>query len=137
MPFTQVAGQSELIDRLKAGDEAAFSWLVDTYSPSLKRVALGFVVGEAVAEDVVQETWLAVLTGITRFEGRSSLKTWLFKILVNRATTRSAREAKTIPFSVLEAEERDEPAVSPERFLPADDPSFPGHWATRPSALGT
>ena len=70
--------EGELIDRLQRGDEAAFTWLVDTYSPSLKRLALVFVSVDAVAEEVVQETWLAVLTGIARFEGRSSLKTWLF-----------------------------------------------------------
>lgn len=127
--LTKLATEAELIDRLRNGDEGAFTWLVDTYSPSLKRLALGFVAGEAVAEEVVQETWLAVLTGIARFEGRSSLKTWLFKILTNRAKTRSAREGRTVPFSELESAGRDEPAVSPDRFLPADHPSFPGHWA--------
>ena len=130
VPVTKLATEAELIDRLRSGDEAAFTWLVDTYSPSLKRLALGFVAGEAVAEEVVQETWLAVLTGIDRFEGRSSLKTWLFKILTNRAKTRGAREGRTVTFSELESAHRDEPAVSPERFLPADHPSFPGHWAT-------
>ena len=132
MPVTKLATEAELIDRLRSGDEAAFTWLVDTYSPSLKRLALGFVAGEAVAEEVVQETWLAVLTGINRFEGRSSLRTWLFKILTNRAKTRGAREGRTVTFSELESAHRDEPAVSPERFLPADHPSFPGHWATPP-----
>ena len=132
MPLTKLANEAELIDRLRSGDEDAFTWLVDNYSPSLKRLALGFVAGEAVAEEVVQETWLAVLTGITRFEGRSSLKTWLFKILTNRAKTRGVREGRTVTFSELESADRDEPAVSPERFLPADHPSFPGHWATPP-----
>lgn len=132
MPLTKLATEAELIDRLRSADEGAFTWLVDTYSPSLKRLALGFVAGEAVAEEVVQETWLAVLTGISRFEGRSSLKTWLFTILTNRAKTRGAREARTVPFSELESAEGDEPAVSPERFLPADHASFPGHWATPP-----
>lgn len=131
MPPTKLATEAELIDRLRSGDEGAFTWLVDTYSPSLKRLALGFVAREAVAEEVVQETLLAVLTGISRFEGRSSLKTWLFKILTNRAKTRGAREGRTVTFSDLESAERDDPAVSPERFLPADHPTFPGHWATR------
>lgn len=131
---TKLASDAELIDRLRNGDEAAFTWLVDTYSPSLKRLALGFVAGEAVAEEVVQETWLAVLTGIARFEGRSSLKTWLFKILSNRAKTRGAREGRTVPLSELEFAEGAGPSVSPERFLPADHPSFPGHWATPPYA---
>ena len=130
VPVTKLATEAELVDRLRSGDEAAFTWLVDTYSTSLKRLALGFVAGEAVAEEVVQETWLAVLTGIDRFEGRSSLRTWLFKILTNRAKTRGAREGRTVTFSELESTDRDEPAVSPERFLPADHPSFPGHWAT-------
>ena len=124
--------EAELIDRLRGGDEAAFTWLVDTYSPSLKRLALAFVSIDAVAEEVVQETWLAVLTGIGRFEGRSSVKTWLFKILTNRAKTRGAREKRTVRFSELEPEDRDGPAVSPERFLPPDHPSFPGHWSTPP-----
>jgi len=124
--------EAELIDRLRSGDEAAFTWLVDTYSPSLKRLALAFVSVDAVAEEVVQETWLAVLTGIGRFEGRSSVKTWLFKILTNRAKTRGAREKRTLRFSELEPEDQDGPAVSPERFLPPDHPSFPGHWSTPP-----
>ncbi len=124
--------EAELIDRLRDGDEAAFTWLVDTYSPSLKRLALAFVSVDAVAEEVVQETWLAVLTGIGRFEGRSTVKTWLFKILTNRAKTRGAREKRTVRFSELESEDRDGPAVSPERFLPPDHPSFPGHWSTPP-----
>jgi RNA polymerase sigma-70 factor, ECF subfamily len=124
--------EAELIDRLQSGDEAAFSWLVDTYSASLKRLALVFVSADAVAEEVVQETWLAVLTGVGRFEGRSSLKTWLFKILTNRAKTRAAREKRTVRFSELEPEDGDGPVLSPERFLPPDDPTFPGHWSTPP-----
>lgn len=132
VPLTKLATEAELIDRLRSGDEGAFTWLVDTYSSSLKRLAMGFVAGEAVAEEVVQETWLAVLTGISRFEGRSSLKTWLFRILVNRAKTRGAREGRTISFTELDSAERYEPAVSPERFLPADHPLYPGHWASPP-----
>jgi len=124
--------EAELIGRLQRGDEAAFTWLVDTYSPSLKRLALVFVSVDAVADEVVQETWLAVLTGVGRFEGRSSLKTWLFKIVTNRAKTRAAREKRTIQFSELRPEDGDGPAVSAERFLPPDDPSFPGHWSTPP-----
>ena len=96
------SSEAELIDQLRAGDEAAFAWLVDNYSPSLKRLALAFVSDDGVAEEVVQETWLAVITGIGRFEGRSSLKTWLFKILTNRAKTRGARDSRTLRFSDLE-----------------------------------
>jgi len=86
-------------------------------------------------ETRVQETWLAVLTGITRFEGRSSVKTWIFKILTNRAKTRAIRERRTINFSELEdPKEPDQPAVDPSRFLPVAHPTHPGHWASPPEA---
>jgi len=92
---------------------------------------LAFVSTDAVAEEVVQETWLAVLTGISRFEGRSSVKTWIFKILANRAKTRAIRERRTINFSELDDPfEPDQPAVDPARFLPASHPTWPGHWAS-------
>ena len=97
------------------------------------RLAEVFVSSVAVAEEVVQETWLAVLTGIGRFEGRSSIKTWLFTILTNRAKTRAWRERRTISFSAFESvEEGFEPAVDPGRFLPASHPDWPGHWAAPP-----
>lgn len=121
-----------VVDRLRAGDEAAFAWLVDTYSASLVRVARTFVPSVAIAEEVVQETWLAVVAGIQRFEARSSLKTWLFSILINRAKTRARRESRTIPFSDLEKAGDDEPAVEPTRFLPPDHSQWPGHWAVPP-----
>jgi len=86
---------------------------------------------DALAEEVVQETWLAVLTGIARFEGRSSVKTWIFKILANRAKTRAIREKRTINFSELgDPLEPGQPAVDPARFLPASHPIWPGHWAS-------
>jgi RNA polymerase sigma-70 factor, ECF subfamily len=125
------SAEADLIDRLRRGDEAAFVCLVNTYSPSLRRLALAFVSVDAVAEEVVQETWLAVLTGIARFEGRSSVKTWIFKILTNRAKTRAIRERRTINFSELEDPlEPDQPAVDPARFLPTSHPTWPGHWAS-------
>jgi RNA polymerase sigma-70 factor, ECF subfamily len=120
-----------LVDRLRAGDESAFAWLVDRYSAPLMRLARAFVPSSAFAEDVVQETWLAVITGIARFEARSSLKTWLFTILVNRAKSRASREGRTIPFSALEYGAR-EPAVEPSRFLPPDHPQWPHHWGVPP-----
>jgi RNA polymerase sigma-70 factor (ECF subfamily) len=127
------SAEADLIDRLRGGDEATFVCLVDSYSPSLKRLALAFVSTDAVAEEVVQETWLAVLTGITRFEGRSSVKTWIFKILTNRAKTRAIRERRTISFSELENPlEPGQPAVDPARFHPVTHPTFPGHWASPP-----
>jgi RNA polymerase sigma-70 factor (ECF subfamily) len=136
LPEERVADPDEqrLVARLRAGDEQAFLEVVELYSPSLLRVALLFVATRAVAEEVVQETWLAVLAGIDRFEGRSSFKTWLFRILTNRAKTRAVREARSVPFSALAGAEagRDEPAVDPDRFLPADHPRWPGHWAASP-----
>jgi len=128
-----------LIAGLRRGDEAAFRELMDAYSPSLLRVARVYVGNRAVAEEVVQETWLGVLRGIERFEERSSLKTWLFKILTNIATTRAVRERRTVPFSALAAAESDEnePAVEPDRFLPADHDRWPHHWALGPTRWET
>jgi RNA polymerase sigma-70 factor (ECF subfamily) len=96
-----VADDHLLVERLRAGDEEAFMDLVVNWSPSMLRVARMYVPSQAVAEDVVQETWLGVLNGIGRFEGRSSLRTWVFSILVNRARTRGERERRTVPFAAL------------------------------------
>src|SRR5437763_14368688 len=92
--------------------------MVDAYSPGLLRMARMYARDRAVAEEIVQETWLAVLRGIDRFEGRSSLKTWIFRILLNTAKTRAQREARSIPFSA--AARADEPTVDPDRFLGAN-----------------
>src|SRR5919107_3860072 len=119
-----------LLAALRAGDEDAFTTLVTRYHASLKRVARAYVSTDAVAEDVVQETWLAVIDGLARFEERSSLKTWMFHILANKAKTRGARERRTVPFASLAGAE-DEPAVSPERFQRPGD-AWPGHWAAPP-----
>ncbi len=125
------SAEADLIDRLRGGDEATFVCLVNAYSASLRRLALAFGPIDAVAEEVVQETWLAVLTGIARFEGRSSVKTWIFKILANRAKTRAIHERRTINFSELDDPfEPDQPAVDPGRFFPASHPTWPGHWAS-------
>ncbi|MFN2471550.1 MAG: RNA polymerase sigma factor [Gaiellaceae bacterium] len=126
--------EQRLVSALRARDEAAFVELVERYGASLERVALLFVSTRAVAEEVVQETWLALLDGIDRFEGRSTLKTWLFRVLTNRAKTRAVREARNVPFSTLAAAEAvgDEPAVEPERFLSRDHPRSPAHWAALP-----
>jgi RNA polymerase sigma-70 factor, ECF subfamily len=121
------ADEAELVARLRAGDERAFEALVDRHYPTMLAVARHYVSSRAVAEEVVQEAWLGVLTGIARFEGRSSLRTWILRILVNTAKTRGAREARTVPFASL----GDEPAVEPERFRGPDDP-FPGHWRAYP-----
>jgi RNA polymerase sigma-70 factor (ECF subfamily) len=127
------ADERELVAALQAGDERAFAALVDRYHASLVRVAMIWVRDRAVAEEVAQETWLGVLKGIDRFEGRSSLKTWLFRILANRARTRGQREARSIPLSALVGDEGgDEPTVSPERFL--DTGGRPGPWAVPPES---
>jgi RNA polymerase sigma-70 factor (ECF subfamily) len=128
-PVQSVAASAErsLVEALRAGDEAAFRTLVAELGPSMLRLARLYVSSGAVAEEVVQEAWLGVLRGIGRFEGRSSLKTWIFTILTNTAKTRGIREGRSVPFSSL----GDEPAVDPERFL-GEDTRFPGHWAAPP-----
>jgi RNA polymerase sigma-70 factor (ECF subfamily) len=133
MPEVQPAtSDAELLQRLRAGDEAAFMDLVDRYGPLMLRIALSHVSSRAVAEEVVQESWLGVLKGLDRFEGRSSLKTWIMRIVANQARTRGERERRSVPLSALApADEDGEPAVDPSRFRPFDDPRYPGGW-TRP-----
>src|SRR5918911_394743 len=125
-----------LVAALRRGDEAAFATLVDRYQATLMRLAQWYVRDRAVAEDVVQETWLGLLRGLDRFEGRASLKTWLFRILANRARTRAAREGRMVAFSALAGPELDaaDPAVDPARFRGPDDERWPGHWRLAPSA---
>jgi RNA polymerase sigma-70 factor, ECF subfamily len=132
-------GERALVERLRAGDEDAFMGLVRSLSPALLRVARMYVPSQAVAEEVVQETWLGVLRGVDRFEGRSSLKTWIFRILTNIAMTRAVRERRSLPFSALvEAEAADAvPAIEPERFLGADHDRWPHHWALGPTRWQT
>jgi RNA polymerase sigma-70 factor (ECF subfamily) len=126
-------GEDErLLAALRRGDEAAFAELVERYNAPLLRFARTFVRDRAVAEEVVQETWLAVIGGLDRFEGRSLLKTWIFRILANRAKTRGMREARSVPFSALALDEEGETSVVPEdRFRGAGD-QWAGHWATPP-----
>jgi len=123
---------ARLVEGLRAGDEAAFAALMRMHGASMLRVAQMYVSTRAVAEEVVQEAWLGVLKGIDRFEGRSSLKTWLFRILVNTAKTRGVREARSLPFSAL-ADDAGEGAVPVDRFLGAGE-RFPGHWAVPPAS---
>ncbi len=130
------AADAKLVAELRAGDEDAFRRLVAEWHPMLLRVAQIFVPSRAVAEEVVQETWLRVLGALDRFEGRSSLRTWVFRILVNTAKTRAQREGRVIPFSALNDPGRiPEPAVDPDRFLDADHERFPGHWSSPPRAM--
>jgi RNA polymerase sigma-70 factor, ECF subfamily len=124
---------SRLVEALRDRDERAFEQLTREYNASLLRVAQIYVTSRAVAEEVVQETWLGVLKGIERFEARSSLKTWIFRILTNIAKTRAQREGRTLPFSALERPGAvPEPAVDPERFLPPEHERWPGHWSAKP-----
>jgi RNA polymerase sigma-70 factor, ECF subfamily len=106
--------------------EVDFDRLVEQHYASMK-----FVGSDAVAEEVVQDTWLAIVAGIDRFEGRSSLQTWMFSILTNKAKTRGVRERRTTPLSCLGGGEPDEPAIDADRFQ-SDDDAWPGHWATPP-----
>src|SRR3954453_23304358 len=128
------AAEAELVERLRAGDEAAFEALVARHYGTMLAVAQSYVKGRSVAEEVVQKAWLGVIKGLDRFEGRSSLKTWILSILVNQAKTRGTREARSVPFSAL-APEGEEPAVDPARFRGPDDP-YPGHWRAFPGDWG-
>src|SRR6266550_5460986 len=124
-----------LIEALRSGNESAFVSLIDMYHSSMLRLAMIFVTSQAVAEEVVQETWMGVLNGLDRFEGRSSLRTWIFRILANRAKTRAVRDGRTLPFSALQDPGRvPEAAVDADRFLDPEHPRWPGHWAVRPEA---
>ena len=129
-----VAAEAALLERLRAGDEAAFDALVARHYATMLAVAQTYVKGRAVAEEVVQEAWLGVINGLDRFEGRSSLKTWILSILVNQAKTRGAREARSVPFTSL-APEGEEPAVEADRFRGPDE-SYPGHWRAFPGDWG-
>src|SRR5215216_884371 len=132
----RTAGDDERrIEALRSGDEEAYKRLVDEYGPFLLRLAMMHVPSRAVAEEVVQDTWVGVLNGLDRFEGRSSLRTWIASILLNNARTRGQRERRVLPFSFLrrrQEEGRDEPAVDPDRFQ-AIRGQRPGEWARPPA----
>jgi len=124
--------EASLLNSLRAGDESAFVWLVEQYHATLVRLARLFVSDEPTAEELAQETWLAVLQGLERFQHRSSLKTWIFTILANKAKTRSQREKRTIAFSDLDDPASDSPTVDPDRFKPASEGVWAGHWVEGP-----
>ncbi len=137
-PTGMLDDDAPLIAALSRGDANAFAALVDRHSRAMIRVAMAYVPSRAAAEEVVQETWIAVMRGIDGFEGRSSLKTWIFRILTNVAMRSGARERRSVPFSALAgAEDTGEPSVDPDRFLPADHELFPGHWAIMPARWPT
>jgi RNA polymerase sigma-70 factor, ECF subfamily len=133
-----VPPDAELVTRLRAGDEAAFALVLDDWSPGMLRLARSFVSTPDSAAEVVQDTWLAVLRAIDRFEGRSTLRTWVYRILVNTAKRRAARERRSVPMSSLgpgpgaDAAEDAGPTVDPDRFQGAGEP-YPGHWRQLPT----
>ena len=131
-PEIREPGQdTELVLALRAGDERAFLGLVESLHGGMVRFARGFVSTESAAEDVVQDTWAAVLQNIARFEGRSALRSWIFGILANLARTRAARDGRSVPLSALAPVDAD-PAVDPSEFLPDSHPRWGGHWAKWP-----
>ena len=127
------ADDSEIVEALRYGDDEAFRRLMDEHGSAMLRVAMSYVGSRAAAEEVLQETWIGVLRGIDRFEGRSSLRTWIFRILTNTAKTRAARESRSVPFSSLGVSEGSDEAraVEPDRFLRPDQ-AGEGRWASPP-----
>jgi RNA polymerase sigma-70 factor (ECF subfamily) len=122
----------QLVEALRRRDEAAFVWLLSRYDASLRRVAKNFVRTSASADEVVQETWLAVVAGVDRFEMRSTVKTWIFRILMNVARSRGGREHRSVPFSDLGPEPgEDTPSFAPDRFR-SGFRRYRGHWARGP-----
>jgi RNA polymerase sigma-70 factor (ECF subfamily) len=116
--------ETTLIAALRTGDEAAFARLVDQHTPSMLRVARGYVPSHEIAEEVVQETWIALLKGVEKFEGRSSLRTWLFTVMINIAKARGIHERRDVDVAMLAFTGG---TVDPARFRTGDDP-WPGHW---------
>jgi len=124
--------EEELLAALRAGDEAAFARIVSEWSRPMLTLARSFVSTQASAEEVVQETWLAVLKGLDRFEGRSSLRTWVYRILVNTAKSRGVKEHRTLPWSSVAGEDSG-PSLDPALFQSAGE-AHPGGWRAAPSA---
>jgi RNA polymerase sigma-70 factor (ECF subfamily) len=131
LPDQPYPGDGALAAALRQGDEAAFGWLVDQYDASLRRLARTYVATAAIADEVVQETWLAVVKGIGTFEGRSTVSTWIYRILANIARTRGVREQRSIPFSSAPGamDEGGGPAVDHDRFRKV---IARGHWSAPP-----
>jgi RNA polymerase sigma-70 factor, ECF subfamily len=133
MADTALPADAVVVTRLRARDETMYAALIDAWSPGMLRVARAYVADNHAAQDVVQEAWLGVLRGIDGFQGISSLRTWVYKILINKAKTRGVRDARTVPgLGVADDQDRG-PTVDPARFRGADDP-YPGHWRSSPAA---
>ena len=128
-PASKNAGPADasLVDRLRAGDAEAFAEIVRAWSPMMLRVARSYVSTDASAQEVVQDAWMALVRGLDRFEGRSSLRTWMLAILGNIGRSRAVREARAVPWSSLGPVDDDSPAVEPDRFRGPDD-AWPRHW---------
>ena len=120
----EIVDEATLIAALRDGDEAAFAQLVDQHTAAMLGVARGYVPSREIAEEVVQETWIALLKGIDNFEGRSSLRTWLFAVMINIAKRRGLRERRDADAAIAAFTGS---TVDPARFRTADDP-YPGHW---------
>jgi RNA polymerase sigma-70 factor (ECF subfamily) len=134
----EAQSEASLIAALRAGDQSAFTLVVDTYHARMMRVARAYIMDPAVTEEIVQETWLRVLRSIDRFEARSTLKTWIFRILVNTALNWVTRERRSTPFSRLAVQDADSQAsVEPQRFQPAEAALWPGHWNSFPAVWST
>ncbi len=133
--MTPLPPDTELVAALRAGNGDAFASMLDTWSASMLRLARSFVSTHASAEEVVQDTWLAVLKGLDAFEGRAAFKTWVYRILVNTAKKRGTAERRSVPWtSLLPPEEEDHgPTVDPARFQGTDG-AYPGHWQRSPAA---
>jgi RNA polymerase sigma-70 factor, ECF subfamily len=126
------------VDALRGGDEAAFADLMRRYTAPMTSVAMLYVSSHAVAEEVVQDAWMGVVRGLDGFEGRSSLRTWIFTILANCARKRAAREGRSVPLSALAAgPDPLDPPADPDAFTPADHPRWSRIWATPNDAWDT
>lgn len=134
-PEAAVHEQHDVVAALRAGDEQAFATLVDAHHAAMVRLAARYVASDSVAQEVAQEAWMAFLGSLARFEGRSSVKTWLFRTLLNCARNRKRAEVRSVPFSaVFDPDESAEPAVAESRFR-ADGP-WAGNWAVPPRSFG-
>jgi RNA polymerase sigma-70 factor, ECF subfamily len=132
-PLPELPHEADLLAALRTGDESTFATLIDAWSPGLLRTAQSFVAGRHTAEDVVQETWIAVLRGLDRFEGRATVRTWIYQILVNIAKDRGRRDARLVPTEDLTGYGT---TVDPDLFRGTGDP-YPGHWRTAPEPWPT
>ena len=128
-PADPAAREADVLARLRAGETTAFAGIVDEWSPVMLRIAARYVRDRQAAEDVVQDAWLGVITGLAGFEGRSSLRGWAFAILINRAKTRGVRDARVVPSPTLTGPEPSGPTVDPARFQ-GPDGAYPGHWTS-------